>query len=310
MNLESILRKVKKAEARRVFIQVPEGLKTRVLELAELLEKNGIKVFVSLETCYGACDLRVEEAGNVGADLILHLGHSDFGLKSKIPVLYEEWRMDFDPVPLLNKNLNKLKGYDRICLVTTLQFLDSLQKAKKFLESKGKVIKIGRPAKAKYAGQILGCDYSAAEPLEGLVDCFLFLGSGRFHPLGLGLAVKKPVLFLDFEKGKLEYLDEEVQKLRMAKASRREWAKGCKSFGILLSSKPGQLQLRTAERVREKLKKQGKKAYILVFNEIMPDKLMGLKLDCLVNCACPRLTEDIENFGKIILEPGDVLETL
>lgn len=306
MNLESILRKVKKVGAGRVFIQVPEGLKTRVLELAELLEKRGIKAFVSLEVCYGACDLSMEEAGKVGADLILHLGHSDFGLKSKIPVLYEEWRIAFDPVPLLKKNLGKLKGYEKICLVTTLQFLDSLTKAKKFLESSGKTIKIGRPAKAKYAGQILGCDYSAAEPLEGLVECFLFLGSGRFHPLGLGMAVKKPVLFLDFEKGRLEDLDEEVQKLRMAKASRREWAKGCRVFGILISTKPGQLQLRTAERIKERLEKQGKKAYLLVLDEIRPDKLMGLKLDCLVNCACPRLTEDIENFGKIILEPGDI----
>ena len=45
MNLESMLRKVKGKKAKRVFIQVPEGLKTRVLGLSELLEKNGIKVW-------------------------------------------------------------------------------------------------------------------------------------------------------------------------------------------------------------------------------------------------------------------------
>ena len=77
-------------------------------------------------------------------------------------------------------------------------------------------------------------------------------------------------------------------------------------FGILISSKPGQLQLRTAERVKERLEREGKKAYLLVLDEIRPEKLMGLKLDCLVNCACPRLTEDIESFGKIILGPEDL----
>lgn len=306
MDKKSILKKVKKARARRVFIQVPEGLKTRVLELAEFLEERGIRTFISMERCYGSCDLRDMDARMLGADLILHLGHSAMGVSSRVPILYEECRMDFDPVPLLKRNLEKLKGYDKICLVTTLQFLDSLEKAKKFLESQGKVIKMGRPGKARYAGQILGCDHSAAKPLEGLVDCFLFLGSGRFHPLGLGLAVEKPVLFLDFEKGRLEYLDEEVQKLRIAKASRREWAKGCQTFGILLSTKPGQFELKTAERVRKELEAKGKKAYLLVFDEIRPEMLMGLKLDCLVNCACPRLSEDFESYGKIILEPGDI----
>lgn len=306
MNLESILRKVKTRKARRVFIQVPEGLKMKVLELAELLEKQGIRVFISLETCYGACDLREQEARRVRADLILHLGHSDMGMKSRVPVMYEEWRMDFDPVPLLKGNLQRLKGYRKIGLVTTLQFVDSLKKAKKFLESRGKTIKIGRPSRAKYPGQVLGCDYSAAKPLEGLVDCFLFLGSGRFHPLGLGFAVEKPVLFLDFEKGKLEDLDQEIQKLKMARASRREWAKTCRTFGVLVSVKPGQFELKTAERVKRELEAGGKKAYILVFDEINPDKLLGLRLDCLVNCACPRLTEDFESFGKIILEPGDL----
>ncbi len=306
MDKESILRKVRARKAKRVFIQVPEGLKMGVLELSDSLEMEGIKAFISLDTCYGSCDLRDWEARCVGADLILHLGHSDMGLKSKIPVIYEECRADFDPVPLLERNLGRLKGYKRICPVTTLQFLGSLGRAREFLESRGKTVKTGMPARAGYAGQVLGCDYSAARPLEGIVDCFLFMGSGRFHPLGLGMEVEKPVLFLDFEKGRLEDLDQEIQKLKLARASRREWAKGCQSFGILISTKPGQLELKTAEGVKKGLEAGGKRAYLLVFDEIRPDKLMGLRLDCLVNCACPRLAEDFESFGKIILEPGDV----
>ena len=43
MNLKSILGKVKARKAKRVFIQVPEGLKTSVLELADFLGKNGLK---------------------------------------------------------------------------------------------------------------------------------------------------------------------------------------------------------------------------------------------------------------------------
>lgn len=307
MNKESILGEVKRRGAKRVLIQVPEGLKMKVLELSDFLEKNGIKTFMSLEICFGACDLRMGDAEKVNADLIIHLGHSDMKLKSRIPVLYGECRMVFDPIPLLERNIEKLRGYERICLVTTLQFLGSLGGAREFLKSRGKKVFVGNPVKARYSGQILGCDYSAAKPLENLVDCFLFLGSGRFHPLGLGMGVEKPVLFLDFERGVLEDLDQEMQKLKLARASRREWARTCRTFGILVSTKPGQFELKTAERVKKELEAKGKKAYLLVFDEIRPDKLMGLRLDCLVNCACPRLAEDFESFGKIILEPGDLV---
>lgn len=304
--LENALREIRKRKAKRVFLQVPEGLKTRVLELAGVLERAGAKVFMSAEACYGGCDLRDWEAKKLGCDLIVHVGHSDFGLRSRVPVVYEEFRMDINPTPMLDANLDKLKPYKTISLVTTLQFLNSLEKAKRFLEARGKTIKIGSPVKAKYPGQVLGCDFSAAKPLEKLVDCFLFLGSGRFHPLGLSMEVRKPVLFLDFESGKLVDMGPEKQKLEKVRAFRAEKARDMETFGILVSTKPGQMKTKAAEAVKTKLEKKGKKAFLLIMDEIRPEKLLGIKLDCLVNCACPRLSEDYAMFKAVMLDPEDV----
>ena len=45
----NILRKLERLKARKVLLQVPEGLKTQVLEIATELEKSGLEILVSVE---------------------------------------------------------------------------------------------------------------------------------------------------------------------------------------------------------------------------------------------------------------------
>jgi len=298
-----LIQKIKKKKAQKILLQLPEGLKMQALDIVKSLEKSGAEILLSIETCYGACDILDREAKSLGCNLIIHVGHSEMLGKTQVPVIYEEYRMYYDPVPLLEKNLHALQPYKKICLLTTLQFLDSLEPAKKFLESKGKKVLIGKPKIAKYPGQVLGCDYSAAIPGS---DCFLFLGSGKFHPLGVAQNVEKTVLFLDFEGGKLENLEKEKFRLMKIRAAQVEKARGAKNFGILVSTKPGQGSLALAESVKKQLEKRGKNAWILIAGEFTPEKILGLKLDCLVDCACPRIAEDISLFRKPIIRPKDV----
>ncbi len=310
MDMKNLIKKIKKTGAKRILLQVPEGLKTYALDmLVATIEKYGISVMLSAEPCYGACDLRDREAKLLGCELLVHLGHSDMGLKTRVPTIYDEYRMKFNPVPVLRKNITALKPYKKICLVTTLQFIDSLKSAKKFLESAAggrKKIFIGNPLKAKYPGQVLGCDFSAAEPFSNMAECFLFMGSGSFHPIGLAMKVEKPVMFLDIEARKIRSMAEDKRKQEIIRAANIHKARECRGFGVLVSTKQGQMQIRTAEAVRDKLRKKGKNVWIIVMDEISPGKLMGLKLDCLVNCACPRLTDDVGQFKKPILNPEDV----
>lgn len=300
-----LVQEIRKRKSRHVLLQLPEGLKMRSQEIAKALEESGAEILLSLETCYGACDILDREAKSLGCDLIIHIGHSEM-IKTQVPVIYEEYRMVFDPVPLLGKNLKELEPYRKICLLTTLQFLDSLETAKKFLESRGKVVLIDKPKVAKYPGQVLGCDYSSAKACEHVADCFLFLGSGKFHPLGVAQNVEKPVLFLDFESGKLENLEKEKFRLMKIKTANLEKAKEAKSFGILVSTKQGQGSLSLAESAKKELEKKGRSAWILIAGEFTPEKLLGLKLECLVDCACPRLAEDTSLFKKPIIRAEDV----
>jgi len=309
--LDGLAREVKKTGASRILLQVPEGLKTRALGIADMLEKESkgrAEVLISCDPCYGSCDLMDAEAKALGCDLLVHIGHTGLKLRRKthVPVVYEEYRLDYDPVPLLVRHLDLLRPCKKICLVTTAQYISSIAHAKKFLESNGKKIYVGQPSIAKHPGQVLGCDYSAAEPLDRLVDCFLYIGTGRFHPIGLATRVKKPVLVLDFELGTLENMHRERDMLLRIRFAQVEKAKNLKNFGILVTTKPGQEMPGTAEKARQKLRKKGKNAWLLVMNEILPSKILGLKLECLVNCACPRLTEDFRQFKMPILNPEEV----
>jgi 2-(3-amino-3-carboxypropyl)histidine synthase len=281
------------------ILQVPDGLKRKALKIADEIGD----VLIDCESCYGGCDLAIQEARALGCNKIIHYGHSKF-IDSKIPVDYIEIRENYDPTKVLEKNFNKLEG-NKIGLIASLQFLDSLKIAKKYLEKRGKKVFIG---KGRFnEGQILGCDISSALSIGKKIDSFLFIGSGKFHALGLLMKTKKPVFILDVEKNDISNLNGMEEEFLKQRYVAQALAKDAEIFGILVSVKPGQLNLKLAEKIKKRLEKKGKKAYILIFNEIKPEKIEGLELDALINTACPRIAiENRADFKKPILNPDEM----
>jgi len=293
------------------MIQVPDGLKRRVLEIAD----NEKAEAVWCESCYGACDLppKIPEI-----DEIIHFGHNKL-VDSEQKVRYVEMRNHVDEARLREAlNDPKLDKYQKIGLLSSLQFLDSLKVVKDILERRGerkdkrkdkidgkrngKKCFIGKSEKL-YPGQILGCNIDAAREVEKLVDCFLFVGSGKFHPLGVALYSEKPVLWLDVEKWKIE----EVSRDRALRAqlAAMALARDARRFGILVSIKPGQFNIKRALDILKKIKSEGKEAYLLIMNEIKPEKIPE-GLDCLINTACPRIAiEDRGAFKQSVINSDE-----
>ena len=78
------------------------------------------------------------------------------------------------------------KGVKKIGLFSSVQFLDSLNKIKKQLEKNDIKAVTSKPKRAHVEGQLLGCDSSPDSlNLKEIVDCFLYIGDGKFHPLAL-----------------------------------------------------------------------------------------------------------------------------
>ena len=303
--MEELIKQLKGRKIKKVYIQFPEGLKTKMQEIADNLEKGGFEAILSCEPMWGACDIRVHEAEDLGCDGIINVGHSDFGVKSKLPIFYWPYRLEYNPIPALEKEFSKIEKFNSFNLVSTAQHIECLPEVKKFLESKGKkVLAFGKPGISKQIGQVLGCDQAAA--LQGDFDCVLFVGSGKFHPTGIVYKTTKPVFALSTDKNVIMDYSQEKDKWLRIKLAQIEKAKEGKNFGIVVSTKPGQMYIRQAEVLKKRLDRMGKKSWILVMDFITKEKLMGLKLDVLVNCACPRLDEDYHLFGMPVLNPGDV----
>lgn len=308
LDVKRIAMKVGSHGFSKILVQVPEGLKAEAQQLASAIENEGMEAIIDVDPCYGACDLRDHEAVLLGCDALLHMGHSSMGVRAELPVMYWKCTIKFNPLPALRKGLPLLKDYATISMAATVQYLPALDKAAGFLKSRGKTVALGRPSKTAYSGQILGCDQSGPLSVGKNSDCFLVIAGGMFHALGMAAATEKPVFLLDAEKGVLKDVTKEGAKRRMARASKAAWARGnLHKFVILVSTRRGQMNVKTAEAVRRHLAMLKKESWIVSADLLTPQALMGLKYDCLVNCACPRLSEDTKMFGKIIIDAADVM---
>ena len=305
-------KEIGKRGAKRVLIQLPEGLKTEGPRLAAIAEKAGALAVVSADPCYGACDLATLDAKSLDADLIIHYGHSKMIEQEQVPTVYLEAKAKVRVKEAVKKAIPLLKRWSKIGLITTLQHVQKLDEARELLLDAGKTVAIGDTGYLKHRGQVTGCDYSNAKSVSKEIEAFLFVGGGRFHALGATLATAKPTIIADpFEK-RAYSIEKEVQRiLRQRWASIHE-AEKAENFGVLVGLKTGQKRLKEALKTKEKLEKSGKKATLLAVREITPEVLMQFpSIDAFVNTTCPRVSlDEASKFVKPVLTSSETLVLL
>ncbi len=285
-DISEAIKEIKSKDHKKILIQVPEGLKTEVSRISAKIEKECcVDVFIAAEPCYGACDLPLKEAEVLGCDIIIHFGHYDFGVKTKIPVIYVPVEIKAEISEELKKEIEKIEE-KKIGIYSSEPFRRLLEYLGDYLEDIGKEV-VDKKI-------ILGC--SEFEPAGELN---LFIGSGKFHPL----ALKGKTYFLNLERNKLEDLSRELMKEEMKKAARISKFEDAKKVGILVSTKPGQFY-QDCEQFEDRLREQGKKTKILIFDMITNEKLMGLDFDVYVNTACPRILDN--PFDKPVVNLRDL----
>ncbi len=294
LELERIKTAIKEIGARRVGLQLPEGLKTVAVDIAaEISKDTGAEVIISGNSCFGACD--IDEKLEQVVDLLFHFGHTDtFYFKKRKPVVFIELRSGVDVKPAVEKAVVKIGG-EAVGLTATVQHVHALKEAKLLLARYGKKALIGK-SRLKYDGQVLGCDFSSA-----LVPCdeILFIGSGGFHPAGVALYTGKRVIAADPFTLQISIYEPEEQRKKRYMAIAR--VLDAKSIGIIIGMKSGQFNLNRATSLRVKAIEKGLNAYLIAMDEIISDKLLGFGVDAFVNTACPRLAEDFVHFEKPVI---------
>jgi 2-(3-amino-3-carboxypropyl)histidine synthase len=308
---DKLLAEITGRGARRILIQLPDGLKNEGTRLASMVRgKTGADVFVSAVPAWGACDLSLDAANRLKADLLVHYGHNEFMRDSSngVPVVYIPARSNHEVIPVVEKAISLLQGRN-IGLATTIQHLHKLPEAARFLEAKGFNVQVpGRGPWAHETGQVLGCDYFGLKKIQSQVDAFLIIGS-YFHGLGAALSIEKSTVLADPYDRTVKVLDHDRDRIIRQRYAMVDKARRANNFGIIVSTKPGQSNPQMALSILKQIEEAGKKAVILYADEIVPQKLLDFTdIDVFVDTACPRLAlDDPERFPKPIITRDEIL---
>jgi len=306
---ERVKQEILKLGAKRVLIQLPEGLKPEAPRLAKIIEKFEVLPIVSADPCYGACDLATAETENLGVDLIIHYGHSKLLKYERVPTIYVEARATINVNDAVEKALPMLENWQKIGLTTTVQHVQTLDNVREILLRAGKIVVIGDAGRLNYPGQVIGCDYSNAKSVAKDVEAFLFIGGGQFHALGVALSTSKPTIVADPYEKRAFSVDKEAEKVTKQRWACIEEAKKARSFAVLVGLKPGQKRLEEALDVKQKIEQKGKAACLFAVTEVIPEMLMEFPtVDAFVNTACPRISlDDASRFQKPVLTVNETL---
>ncbi len=161
-------------------------------------------------------------------------------------------------------------------IVTTVQFLDEVNELKD---------------KYTVLGQILGCNTIVTRDQD--FDAYLYIGTGKFHPLNLAFTQDKPVYTLNPASHEFSKItEEEITRYHKRKKGNLLKYYAAKKIGIIVSLKSGQNQIRRAQVFKNKLDKEGKKeAYLFLCDNV--GKMEDYNdIDCWINTACVRIIED------------------
>ncbi len=309
IDIESAVQLIKEKHYKTIAIQIPEGLKRSIFPLVDYIRKEtNATVLVSADPCFGACDVVNYELKNMDVDCVVHIGHTPIQDVENfwIPTVFVNAQSTLDVSKVVEKAIPSLIG-KKIGLVTTAQHLHTLAIAETLLRQHGfEPFITGGDERIDSKGQILGCNFSAGANLTEQVDCFLFIGSGTFHPVGLLMSTKKPVIAADpytnsVKKQEIEDMKNNILRQRYGAILS---CRSARRFGILIGLKRGQQRIKLAYEVQQMLNAAGKLSLMITQDEFSPVSLQGFDLDCYVSTACPRIAiDDYLQYKKPIITP-------
>ncbi len=290
-------------KAKRILLQLPDGLKPRVFEYFSALSRE-FNVIVSSEGFYGACDIGTMDVyGKV--DCIVQLGHSRIpNIDYPVPVIFEEYlekpQEDFTGIDF---SILSDSGCRKIGILYSIQYKDTANMIGLHLKTLGYDVFTGKKDdRIAYDGQVLGCNYRSLHSISMSADCFLVVSTGIFHSLGAQLSTDREVFILDLNDKSLTSMKERAERIKRKRYLKIFAAKEASRFAVVVDSKVGQYRIRIAQRIMDVLKEQGKEAVLVYTNESNPVDFANMRCDAVVFTGCPRVPiDDQERYEMPIL---------
>ncbi|KRZ12022.1 Diphthamide biosynthesis protein 1 [Trichinella zimbabwensis] len=293
--------KIRREKIRRVYLQFPEGLLLFSCLIADILEEFGpCETVISCDVVYGACCVDDYAAKAFDCELLVHYGHScliPVQDTAGCSVLYVFVSIKFDTGHFIDTLRHNFNPESRLALVSTVQFISSLQAARKALSND---FKIELPQVSPLSpGEILGC---TAPRFNEDMDAIIFVGDGRFHLESVMIANPDVPAFKYDPYGKKcfrEHYDHKT--MRKQRHQSVEKASNCKKFGLIFGALGRQGNIRIMETLRDQLLASSREVFEFVMSEISLEKFW-------VQIACPRLSIDWGlQFIKPVITPYELM---
>ncbi|ORY93545.1 putative diphthamide synthesis protein-domain-containing protein [Syncephalastrum racemosum] len=295
--------RIRKAGAKKVAIQMPEGLLMFACVISDILE-----IFCQVETLimgdvtYGACCVDDYTARALGCDFLLHYGHSCLVPVDVTPIntLYVFVDIGIDTQHFIDTVKRNFESGKKLVLVGTIQFVAALQSVRETLQQDYTVVI--PQSKPLSPGEILGC----TSPKVPDMDAIIYLGDGRFHLESIMIHNPEIPAFqynpYDKRITRERYDHQEMQSVRKHAV---DMARRAKKFGLILGTLGRQGKPQIMEYLEKNIHENGKDSVNVLLSEIFPSKLAQFTdVDAWIQIACPRLSTDWGYaFPKPLLTP-------
>ncbi len=207
--------------------------------------------------------------------------------------------LKIDVMPVVKKAIPKLGK--SVAVVTTIQHKKTMDDVRQALEDAGRQVTI--------YGNILGCMSPKGMP----EDSVLYVGTGKFHPMGVKLRSGQDVVCADPMTGEVTLLDHKtIDTVERRKRGALAKFYASDTIGVLISVKSGQKTVQTSlSRIYAiKEKYPDKKFYFFGCNTLDFSELENFPfIEVWVNTMCPRVgLDDNEKFKKGVVNIEDIQE--
>lgn len=309
LEIERIVGEIRRLGARRILIQMPDGLKGLAPYLEDELRKRAgdLEIVFSASPSWGACVLEDLEAMEGGFDLLVHIGHVEYPFyrprhRTLFIPAYSNIEIPVDLVERASEILER-RGVKRVGLFTTIQHARQIPRVAEILSKRYHVVL------HSMGSALVGCDYSKPYSLRGYVDAYVIISGGVFHALGLGLAIPgKPVIKIDPYEGKAVDLTDEIERTIRKRIYMIYKAMDARTWALIDGVK-GQNRSWYRRYLRELIEKRGGRAIEYIAYIITRETLLNIDkpdIDAYVVLACPRIpTDDLGDFHKPVLTPAE-----
>ncbi len=305
--LDSIAKFIEDRKARKIVLQLPEGLQTCVSLIIDFLRKkfgNEIEIYLSQNPSYGSCLVDDYSAAELSAEAIIHVGHLEYPLyKPKTPTLFVRGgyrKIDVERIKMLLNEICR-ESFKPICITTTAQHSMEIHN----------IVKNMQNCRFEFKGIILGC------LLPETSDCGIdvVIAGGRFHCIAQALGNYArygylKTICIDPYINSIWNPKKDVEKILRVRLWKVREAFDAKNW-LIIDGFYGQHRQQLINFLTNALKEHGKQYLVVkalkVDRSLLDNINAEKKFDAIVVVSCPYIAFDLTDYEKPVLTVGEAL---